>query len=169
MFYSLSRIAVSHYAAARTDCIQGAELECVINDLFLPMHSALWAVHLKLKPITLSNWISLKLRSGIYLSSLSLSLCLCQREHKTRGNVLDFALCCANLSLFVFSLVEQHETRKLETDCTITVSCAFCLFCSALMSLIDLDICRLNGGLHSYIFYILFLKLPRFSIFQLFI
>jgi hypothetical protein len=47
------------------DCIQGAELECVINDLFLSMHSALWAVHLKLKPITpMLRATGSKLRSG---------------------------------------------------------------------------------------------------------
>jgi hypothetical protein len=105
VFYSLSRIAVSHYAAARTDCIQGAELECVINDLFLPMHSALWAVHLKLKPITLSNWISLKLRSGIYLSSLSLSLSVSvyARENTKHEEMCWILLCVVQIYLSLFS------------------------------------------------------------------
>jgi hypothetical protein len=101
VLFTLSRIAVSHYAAARTDCIQGAELECVINDLFLPMHSALWAVHLKLKPITLSNWISLKLRSGIYLSSLSLSLSM--PESTKHEEMCWILLCVVQIYLSLFS------------------------------------------------------------------
>jgi hypothetical protein len=98
MCFIHSRIAVSHYAA-RTDCIQGAELECVINDLFLPMHSALWAVHLKLKPITLSNWISLKLQWDLSFFSLSQSM----PENTKHEEMCWILLCVVQIYLSLFS------------------------------------------------------------------